>query len=222
MHFLIRLSNQTLGSRPLNPTQNNTKTNIFKETTMTSSQPQPQQPQQSSSNPQSAPNLDSNSPPPQVQKALDAARSAKRLQDTADALKAQAASVKDPAERERLWQAAYNKEVEARGESKKARLMASGWGQGTAGGIAASTALGMGLGNLVGVLLGGIVAIPGALRFPELMTIAVRHKLLVERISIFPALFDRFQAVGSENDSMEVPVILSAGLVACAFPDPES
>ncbi|KAK0618921.1 hypothetical protein B0T14DRAFT_602858 [Immersiella caudata] len=103
------------------------------------------------------------SPPPEVTKAVEAAKSAKRLQDTADALKAQAASVKEPAERERLWQAAYNKEVEARGQSKKARVMASGWGQGVAGGIGASGALGMGLGNLVGVLVGGVVAIPGAL-----------------------------------------------------------
>ncbi|KAK4446690.1 hypothetical protein QBC34DRAFT_469201 [Podospora aff. communis PSN243] len=103
------------------------------------------------------------SPPPEVAKAVEAAKSAKRLQDTADALKAQAASVKDPAERERLWQAAYNKEVEARGQSKKARLMASGWGQGVAGGIGASSALGMGLGNLVGVLVSGVVSIPGAL-----------------------------------------------------------
>jgi hypothetical protein len=103
------------------------------------------------------------SPPPEVDKAIEAAKSAKRLQDTADALKAQAASVKDPAERERLWQAAYNKEVEARGQSKKARVMASGWGQGVAGGIGASSALGMGLGNLVGVLVSGVVSIPGAL-----------------------------------------------------------
>ena len=107
--------------------------------------------------------MTSSSPPPEVAKAIEAAKSAKRLQDTADALKAQAASVKDPAERERLWQAAYNKEVEARGQSKKAKLMASGWGQGVAGGIGASSALGMGLGNLVGVLVSGVVSIPGAL-----------------------------------------------------------
>jgi hypothetical protein len=99
----------------------------------------------------------------EVAKAAEAAKAAKRLQDTADTLKAHAAAVTDPAERERLWQAAYNKEVEARGQSKKARLMASGWGQGAAAGIGASGALGMGLGNLVGVLVSGVVAIPGAL-----------------------------------------------------------
>ncbi|KAK4129701.1 hypothetical protein N657DRAFT_677280 [Parathielavia appendiculata] len=105
----------------------------------------------------------SNFPPGEVAQAVSAARAAKRLQDAADTLRAQAAAIKDPAERERLFQAAYNKEVEARGQSKKARLMASGWGQGAAAGIGASGALGMGLGNLVGVLLSGVVAIPGVL-----------------------------------------------------------
>lgn len=102
-------------------------------------------------------------PPEAVSKAIEAAKAAKRLQDTADTLKAQAATIKDPAERERLFHAAYNKEVEARGQSKKARLMASGWGQGAASGIGLSGAVGVGLGNLVGVLVGGVVAIPGAL-----------------------------------------------------------
>ena len=50
-------------------------------------------------------------PPAELTKAVEAARAAKRLQDTADALRAQAAAVGDPAERERLWQAAYDKEV---------------------------------------------------------------------------------------------------------------
>jgi hypothetical protein len=101
--------------------------------------------------------------PPEVAKAIEAAKSAKRLQDCADTLKAQAALIQDPAERERLWQAAYDKEVQAHGQSKIARLLASGWAQGAAGGIGASGALGMGLGNLVGVLVSGVVAIPGAL-----------------------------------------------------------
>ena len=49
------------------------------------------------------------------------------------------------------------KEVEAKGQIKIARLMASGWVRGGTGGIGALGALGMGLRNLVGVRLGGVV-----------------------------------------------------------------
>ncbi|POS80300.1 hypothetical protein DHEL01_v201316 [Diaporthe helianthi] len=102
-------------------------------------------------------------PMAEITQAAEAAKAAARFQDVADALKKQAALVRDPAERERLWQAAYAKEKEAHGESKKARLMASGWGQGTGLGIGISSAVGMGLGNLVGALLSGVVAVPGSL-----------------------------------------------------------
>jgi len=103
-------------------------------------------------------------PPAELAQAVEAAKSAKRLQDAADVLRAQAAAVVgDPAERERLWQAAYDKEVEARGQSRKARLMASGWGQGASAGLGIAGAVGMGLGNLVGVLTSAVVAIPGTL-----------------------------------------------------------
>ncbi|TPX11287.1 uncharacterized protein E0L32_001105 [Thyridium curvatum] len=95
--------------------------------------------------------------------AIEAARDAARLQSTADLLRQQASRITDPAERERLWRAAYDKEVEAHGQSKKARAMASGWGQGAGAGAALSGAVGMGLGNLVGVLLSGVVAVPGVL-----------------------------------------------------------
>ncbi|ROW05723.1 hypothetical protein VMCG_05143 [Cytospora schulzeri] len=102
-------------------------------------------------------------PPDQVAKAAEAAKAAKRFQDAADALKKQASLATDPAERENLWRAAYVKEKEAHGESRKARIMASGWGQGVGAGIGLSGAVGMGLGNLVGTLLSGVVAIPGSL-----------------------------------------------------------
>ncbi|OIW23550.1 hypothetical protein CONLIGDRAFT_686478 [Coniochaeta ligniaria NRRL 30616] len=95
--------------------------------------------------------------------AIEAAKAAKRLQDTADTLKQQASLIKDPAERERLIRAAYDKEVQAHGQSKKARAMASGWGQGAAAGVGIASAVGMGLGNLVGVLLSGVTAVPGVL-----------------------------------------------------------
>lgn len=99
----------------------------------------------------------------EIEKAADAAKAAARLQSTADTLWAQARAVRDPAERERLWRAAYNKEVEAHGQSKKARAMASGWGQGVLSGVGISSVVGVGLGNVVGALLSGVVSVPGSL-----------------------------------------------------------
>lgn len=99
----------------------------------------------------------------EIEKAADAAKAAARLQSTADTLWAQARAVRDPAERERLWRAAYNKEVEAHGQSKKARAMASGWGQGALSGVGLSSMVGVGLGNVVGALLSGVVSVPGSL-----------------------------------------------------------
>ncbi|PSR82124.1 hypothetical protein BD289DRAFT_371792 [Coniella lustricola] len=103
--------------------------------------------------------------PPQaeVARAVEAAQAAARFQDAADALKKQASLALDPAERERLWTAAYMKEKEAHGESKKARVLASGWGQGAGMGIGLSAAVGMGLGNVLGAVLSGVVAVPGTL-----------------------------------------------------------
>ncbi|RKU49508.1 hypothetical protein DL546_008671 [Coniochaeta pulveracea] len=110
------------------------------------------------------PDNDGEKPPPdELAKAIDAAKAAKRLQDTVNTLKQQAKAVQDPKERERLFRAAYEKEVEAHGQSKKARVLASGWGQGAGAGVGISGAVGMGLGNLVGVLLSGVVAVPGVL-----------------------------------------------------------
>lgn len=121
-------------------------------------------------------------PPEQVAQAVEAAKAAARFQDAADALKKQASLATDPAEREKLWRAAYMKEKEAHGESRKARcpsfpilyystnkltftitVMASGWGQGAGLAVGISSAVGIGLGNLVGVLLSGVVAVPGVL-----------------------------------------------------------
>lgn len=63
-----------------------------------------------------------NGPPPEeISKAVEAAKAAARFQDAADALKREAALAWDPAQREKLWTAAYAKEKEAHGESKKAR-----------------------------------------------------------------------------------------------------
>ncbi|KAJ4390905.1 hypothetical protein N0V93_004504 [Gnomoniopsis smithogilvyi] len=102
-------------------------------------------------------------PPKEISEAIEAAKTAASFQDAADALKKQASVVWDPAEREKLLRSAYLKEKAAHGESKKARVMASGWGQGAGFGVGVSTAVGMGAGNLVGALLSGVVAVPGLL-----------------------------------------------------------
>lgn len=60
-------------------------------------------------------------PPEEVRKAVEAAQAAARFQDAADSLKKQALLATDPVQREKLWTAAYMKEKEAHGESKKAR-----------------------------------------------------------------------------------------------------
>lgn len=82
----------------------------------------------SSSTPQQQPQANAASgggdgapPPEQVAQAVEAAKAAARFQDAADALKKQASLATDPAEREKLWRAAYLKEKEAHGESRKAR-----------------------------------------------------------------------------------------------------
>lgn len=83
---------------------------------MSSSTPQQQsQPQASSGGQQQQP------PPEQIAQAVEAAKAAAAFQDAADALKKQARLATDPVEREKLWRAAYIKEKEAHGESKKAR-----------------------------------------------------------------------------------------------------
>ncbi|KAJ4415057.1 hypothetical protein N0V82_007573 [Gnomoniopsis sp. IMI 355080] len=102
-------------------------------------------------------------PPEEIAQAIEAAKTAASFQDAADALKKQASVVWDPAEREKLLRSAYAKEKAAHGESKKARVMASGWGQGAGFGVGISAAVGMGAGNLVGALLSGVVAVPGVL-----------------------------------------------------------
>jgi hypothetical protein len=88
-----------------------------------------------------------------AQKALDAQSYASKLRNTAS-------SVTDPKKREKILRDAYDKEVEAHGNSKKARMLASGAFQGGVGGAGIGGAVGAGVGTLVGTVVGTVAAIP--------------------------------------------------------------
>ncbi|KAF2712825.1 hypothetical protein K504DRAFT_464869 [Pleomassaria siparia CBS 279.74] len=88
-----------------------------------------------------------------AQKALDAQSAAKSLKTTAS-------SITDPKRREKLLKDAYQKETEAHGNSKKARMLQSGAFQGTMGGAGIGGAVAMGVGTLVGTVVGTVTAIP--------------------------------------------------------------
>ncbi|KAF2274948.1 uncharacterized protein EI97DRAFT_360920, partial [Westerdykella ornata] len=75
-------------------------------------------------------------------------------------LRETASNIADPRKREKLLRDAYDKEVEAHGASKKARMLASGAFQGGVGGAGIGTAVGAGVGTVVGTLVGGVTAIP--------------------------------------------------------------
>lgn len=168
----LELEEKSVGKTPLEPATSEDTPIELKDTTETtdptSNPPSAEtQPDADAQNPAEGPEADAatEKQPTQeeIEKAADAAKAAARLQSTADTLWAQARAVRDPAERERLWRAAYNKEVEAHGQSKKARAMASGWGQGALSGVGISSVVGVGLGNVVGALLSGVVSVPGSL-----------------------------------------------------------
>lgn len=95
-----------------------------------------------------------------LKEAAAAAEKALAAQNTANSLKAAAKSFTDPKKREKMLQDAYNKEVEAHGNSKKARMLQSGAFQGTMGGAGIGGAVGLGVGTVVGTVVGGLTAIP--------------------------------------------------------------
>lgn len=96
----------------------------------------------------------------QLMKALAAQQNATGLLQKAQNLKDKAMKLRDPKERQRMIQEAYDKEVEANGQSKFARRLQSGAWQGGAGGAGAGAAVGTGLGTVVGALVGGVVSLP--------------------------------------------------------------
>ncbi|KNG46673.1 glycoside hydrolase family 31 protein [Stemphylium lycopersici] len=102
----------------------------------------------------------SSSPESQLQEAAATAESALESAKTASSLRSAAETIKDPAKREKYLQDAYNKEIEAHGNSKKARVLSSGAFQGSVGGGGIGMAVGAGLGTVVGTLVGTVATIP--------------------------------------------------------------
>lgn len=99
-------------------------------------------------------------PEEEVQEVVELAKKARLAQQAADSFKKIATTTLDPAEREKYLREAHAKEIEAHGHSKKARFLASGWGQGALAGGGMGAAVGGGLGTVVGTLVGSIVSIP--------------------------------------------------------------
>lgn len=100
------------------------------------------------------------SPESKLQEAASKAEAALEAQKAASALRTAADSIKDPKKREKYLQDAYNKEIEAHGNSKKARLLSSGAFQGGVGGGGIGMAVGAGLGTVVGTVVGTVATIP--------------------------------------------------------------
>jgi len=95
-----------------------------------------------------------------LKEAAAAAEKAIAAQNTANSLKSTAMALTDPKKREKMLADAYNKEIEAHGNSKKARMLQSGAFQGTIGGAGIGGAVSAGVGTLVGTVVGGLTAIP--------------------------------------------------------------
>ncbi|EFQ87040.1 hypothetical protein CFE70_010265 [Pyrenophora teres f. teres 0-1] len=102
----------------------------------------------------------SDSPEDRLREAAASAESALNSAKTASSLRSAADTIKDPAKREKYLQDAYNKEIEAHGNSKKARMLSSGAFQGSIGGGGIGMAVGAGLGTVVGTLVGTVATIP--------------------------------------------------------------
>ncbi|KAK0875727.1 hypothetical protein LTR87_010417 [Friedmanniomyces endolithicus] len=96
----------------------------------------------------------------QLMQALAAQQNANGLLQKALSLKDTAMKAMNPQERQRMMQEAYDKEVEANGQSKWARRLQSGPWQGGMGGAGVGGGVGMGLGTVVGALVGGVAALP--------------------------------------------------------------
>jgi hypothetical protein len=95
-----------------------------------------------------------------LRQAAKASQAALSAQSTANKLREAASSITDPAKREKFLKDAYQKEIEAHGNSKKARMLQSGAFQGTIGGAGIGGAVSAGVGTLVGTVVGTVTAIP--------------------------------------------------------------
>ena len=66
----------------------------------------------------------------------------------------------DSRERSRILSEAFDREIEARGLTKKAKILKSGTFQGAAGGAGIGAATGIGLGTVVGTVVGTVASVP--------------------------------------------------------------
>ncbi|KAH9826962.1 hypothetical protein Tdes44962_MAKER03193 [Teratosphaeria destructans] len=96
----------------------------------------------------------------QLMQALAAQQNATGLLAKANSLKDTAMKAMNKDERRRMLQEAYDKEIEAHGQSKFARRLQSGPWQGGVGGAGIGGGVGMGVGTVVGTLVGGVVSLP--------------------------------------------------------------
>ncbi|TKA32806.1 hypothetical protein B0A50_01031 [Salinomyces thailandicus] len=95
-----------------------------------------------------------------LMQALAAQQQATGLLQKAGALKDKAIACLNPKERNRMLQEAYDKEVQAHGQSVWAKRMQSGVWQGGAGGAGIGGGVGVGLGAAVGTVTGGVLSLP--------------------------------------------------------------
>ncbi|OAL47294.1 hypothetical protein IQ07DRAFT_136027 [Pyrenochaeta sp. DS3sAY3a] len=100
------------------------------------------------------------SPESALRTAASNAEKALAAQKQASSLRAAADAIRDPKKREKYLTDAYNKEIEAHGNSKKARVLSSGAFQGSVGGGGIGMAVGAGLGTVVGTIVGTVATIP--------------------------------------------------------------
>ncbi|KAG9205509.1 hypothetical protein G6514_008151 [Epicoccum nigrum] len=102
----------------------------------------------------------SDAPEDKLQAAAAQAEAALSSYKTASTLREAADAIRDPAKREKYLRDAYNKEIEAHGNSKKARMLQSGAFQGTVGGAGIGAVVAGGLGTVVGTVVGTVTAVP--------------------------------------------------------------
>lgn len=147
------LLSPTIKPTPITPYTPSTTSlpSTFTHHTMAAETPDPTQLQQQAQN---APN------PDRLKEAASAAENAIAAQGIANKLRETASSFTDPKKREKMLTDAYNKEMEAHGSSKKARMLQSGAFQGSVGGAGIGGAVSAGVGTLVGTVVGGVTAIP--------------------------------------------------------------
>src|SRR6186713_1745651 len=95
-----------------------------------------------------------------LKQADQASKAAASVQSIVESLKSKATLLTDPKQREKVLSEAFDREMEAKGLTKKARILKSGTFQGAAGGAGIGAATGIGLGTVVGTVVGTVASVP--------------------------------------------------------------